>query len=132
MANYTVVNLKEVEDQAPKFGMSPGLEARFARKPFELEKSGISYFRAGPNYRTPFGHRHAEQEEIYLVVSGSARVKVDDAVVELRAWDAIRIPVNAMRAFEGGPDGAELVAFGAPNTENQDIEMVPGWWQAES
>lgn len=129
MADYTVVNLKQVEDQAPKFGMAPGLEARFARKPLQLEKSGISYFRVAPSHREPFGHRHTDQEEIYLVVSGSARVKLDDEVIELGEWDALRIPVDAMRSFEGGPDGAEIIAFGAPDTENQDVEMVPGWWE---
>lgn len=128
MPDYTVVNLKEVEDQAPKFGYAPNLESRFARKPLGLEQSGISYFRIAPSFRVPFGHRHAEQEEVYLVVSGSARVKLDDEVVDLRSWDAIRIPVDAARGLEAGPDGAEVVAFGAPNTDNADIEMLSDFW----
>lgn len=125
---YTVVNLKQVEDMAPKFGLSPGLESRFARVPLELEKSGISYFRVAPDFRAPFGHTHSEQEEIYLVVSGSASVRLDDDVVELNEWDAVRIPPGTMRAFEGGPDGAEVIAFGAPSNENRDLEMVQDWW----
>lgn len=128
MPDYTVVNLREVEDMAPKHGLAPGLESRFARRPLALEKSGLSYFRIGPGFRAPFGHSHGEQEEIYLVTDGSARVKIDDDVVELRTWDAVRIPPGAMRSMEGGPDGAEIVAFGAPNTENQDIDMAPEWW----
>jgi mannose-6-phosphate isomerase-like protein (cupin superfamily) len=127
-AAYTVVNLKQVEDMAPKFGLSPGLESRFARVPLELEKSGISYFRVAPDFRAPFGHTHSEQEEIYLVVSGSASVRLDDEVVELNEWDAVRIPPGTMRAFEGGPDGAEVIAFGAPGNENRDLEMVQDWW----
>jgi mannose-6-phosphate isomerase-like protein (cupin superfamily) len=127
-AAYTVVNLKQVEDMAPKFGLSPGLESRFARVPLELEKSGISYFRVAPDFRAPFGHTHSEQEEIYLVVSGSASVRLDDDVVELNEWDAVRIPPGTMRAFEGGPDGAEVIAFGAPGNENRDLEMVQDWW----
>jgi mannose-6-phosphate isomerase-like protein (cupin superfamily) len=125
---YTKVNLKEVEDMAPKFGMAPGLESRFARKPLGLEKSGLSYFRIAPDFRVPFGHTHSDQEEIYLVVSGSARVKVDDEVVELAEFDALRIPPGAMRGMEGGTGGAEIVAFGAPNTENADADMQQGWW----
>jgi mannose-6-phosphate isomerase-like protein (cupin superfamily) len=125
---YTKVNLKEVEDMAPKFGMAPGLESRFARKPLGLEKSGLSYFRIAPDFRVPFGHTHSEQEEIYLVVSGSARVKVDDEVVELAEFDALRIPPGAMRGMEGGTGGAEIVAFGAPNTDNADADMQQGWW----
>jgi mannose-6-phosphate isomerase-like protein (cupin superfamily) len=125
---YTKLNLREVEDQAPRFGFAPNLESRFARKPLGLEKSGLSHFKLAPGFRVPFGHVHSEQEEVYLVVSGSARVKVDDDVVELSEMDAIRIPPGAMRGMEGGPDGGEIVAFGAPNTENADAEMTPGWW----
>jgi uncharacterized cupin superfamily protein len=128
MSAYTVVNLKEVEDQAPKFGYAPALESRFARIPLGLEKSGLTYFRVAPGFRFPFGHKHQEQEEIYLVVGGSARIKLDDDVVELGQWDAVRIPVGTMRTFEGGPSGAEILAFGAPNTDNGDIEMTPDWW----
>jgi mannose-6-phosphate isomerase-like protein (cupin superfamily) len=127
-AAYTVVNLKRVEDMAPKFGLAPGLESRFARVPLELENSGISYFRVAPNFRAPFGHTHTEQEEIYLVVGGSARVRLDDEVVELGEWDALRIPPGLMRGLEAGPEGAEVIAFGAPSNENRDIEMVQDWW----
>jgi mannose-6-phosphate isomerase-like protein (cupin superfamily) len=128
MANYTKVNLKEIEDQAPTGGLSPGLKAHFARVPLGLEKSGISYFRIAPNFRIPFGHKHSEQEEVYLVVDGSARVRVDDEVVDLEPWDAIRVPTGAMRGLEAGPEGAEVIAFGAPNTQNADVDMTPGWW----
>jgi mannose-6-phosphate isomerase-like protein (cupin superfamily) len=127
-APYTVVNLKQVENVAPKFGLSPGLESRFARVPLELENSGLSYFRIAPEFRAPFGHTHEEQEEIYLVVSGSARLKLDDEVVELSEWDAVRIPRGIMRALEGGPGGAEILAFGAPSNDNRDLEMVQDWW----
>jgi mannose-6-phosphate isomerase-like protein (cupin superfamily) len=125
---HTVVNLKEVENMAPKFGLSPGLESRFARVPLELENSGLSYFRVAPDFRPPFGHTHSEQEEIYVVLTGSARLKLDDEVVELNQWDAVRIPPGIMRALEGGPEGAEILAFGAPSNENRDVEMVQNWW----
>jgi mannose-6-phosphate isomerase-like protein (cupin superfamily) len=129
MSDHTLVNLKEdVEDMAPKFDLSPGLESRFARRPLALEKSGMSYYKIAPNFRTPFGHRHGEQEEVYVIVSGSARVKLDDEVLELRQWDAIRIPGPVTRALEGGPEGAEVIAFGAPNNDNKDVELFPGWW----
>jgi mannose-6-phosphate isomerase-like protein (cupin superfamily) len=129
MADYTKLNLKrDVEDMALKFDLSPGLESRFARAPLALENSGVRYFKIAPHFRMPFGHRHEEQEEVYLVISGSARLKLDDDVLELEQWDAVRIPRSTMRNLEGGPDGAEVVAFGAPNTENKDAEMVPGWW----
>jgi quercetin dioxygenase-like cupin family protein len=128
MAGYTVVNLKEVKDMAPQFGMT-GMEARFARTNLELEKSGLSYFKIEPNHRMPFGHRHTDQEEIYLVISGSARIKVDDEELDLGTFDAIRLAPGIVRALEGGPDGTEFIAFGAPSNENKDVEMLPGWWE---
>ena len=125
MADYTLLNLKgDVEDMAPRFGYAPNVEARFARKPLGLENSGVSYFKIAPDFRMPFGHRHGEQEEVYVVLSGGARFKVGDEVVELRALDAIRVPGSTTRGFEAGPEGAEIVAFGAPNTQNKDTEMV--------
>ena len=124
---YTVVNLKKVEDLAPKFGYTPNLESRFARRALELENSGLSYFRLGPGFRVPFGHTHEQQEEIYLVVSGSARMKLDDEIVELNAWDAIRVAPEIARASEAGPNGAEIVVFGAPHVE--DSHMLPEFWQ---
>jgi mannose-6-phosphate isomerase-like protein (cupin superfamily) len=104
------------------------MQSRFARVPLGLERSGLSLFRLAPGFRVPFGHRHGEQEEIYVVVSGSARIKLDSDIIELEQWDMVRIAPATWRALEGGPNGAEVIAFGAPNTENKDIEMQPGWW----
>ncbi len=128
MAGYTRVNLKEVEDQAPKFGLSPNIEARFARVPLELQNSGITYFRFAPGFRVPFGHRHKVQEELYVLVRGTARIKIEDDIVELKRWDTVRVPNDKTRCLEAGPDGAEILAFGAPNTGPGDGEMVPNWW----
>ena len=134
MGAYTVVNLKQdVEDQAPKFGFAPNLEARFAAGNLELEHSGVSYQRYAPNFRQPFGHKHKRQEEVYVVLAGSGRMKLDDEIVELKQWDAVRVPPEVTRCFEGGPDGLELIAFGAPSTgppnaPNEDAEPMPNWW----
>jgi mannose-6-phosphate isomerase-like protein (cupin superfamily) len=128
MANYTKLNLRaEVEDQAPKFGMNE-LEFRSARVPLELENSGLSFLRVAPNYRVPFGHHHNEQEEVYVLVGGSAKLKLDDEVIELKPFDAVRIHKDTMRNLEGGPEGAEVVLFGAPNAGPDDAQMEQGWW----
>ena len=128
MADYTRVNLtSDVKDMAREFGME-GIESHFARTNLELENSGLSLFRLDAGFRTPFGHTHSEQEEVYVLISGSARVALDEEVVELSQWDAIRIPSGTMRGMEGGDEGAEILAFGAPNTDNKDAEMQPGWW----
>ena len=128
MSDYTKANLKDdVEDAAPKYGMPEGLEARFARRKIEGTTLGLSHMKLAPNFRVPFGHRHTDQEEVYVLVSGSARVKLDDEIVELRPWDAIRIGKGTMRNVEAGPEGAEYLAFGAGN-DPQDAEMEQDWW----
>jgi mannose-6-phosphate isomerase-like protein (cupin superfamily) len=128
MGGYTRVNLKQVEDQAPKFDLSPELEYRAAREPLELENAGVSYLRLAPGYRMPFGHDHDVQEEVYVLVGGSARLKLDDEVVELAPFDAVRIHKDTMRNLEGGPEGAEVILFGAPKTGPGDAQMTQGWW----
>ena len=128
MADYTKVNLKaDVEDMAPKFGMD-GIESHFAREALEMKKGGLSLYRYKPGYRLPFGHTHSEQEEVYVVVSGSARMAVEDEILELAQWDAVRVPAGATRATEAGPDGVEILAFGAPKTDGNDADLSPGWW----
>ena len=127
MGGYTIVNLKETEDQAPKFGLSPDLEARFARDALEAELIGLSYQRLAPNFRVPFGHRQKTQEEIYVVISGSLRIKLDDEVKELHPWDAVRVSKETWRGLEAGPGGAELIAIGAPGGPG-DAEIEQGWW----
>ncbi len=128
MADYTRVNLRQdVQDMAPRFGME-GIESRFARTNLEMKKGGVSYIRLDPRFRAPFGHKHSEQEEVYVVVSGSARVAVGDDVIDMAQWDAVRVAPGAWRGMEAGPDGVEFLAFGAPNTDNKDAEMQPGWW----
>jgi mannose-6-phosphate isomerase-like protein (cupin superfamily) len=129
MAEYTKVNLKrDVKDAATEFGYAPLMESRFAREPLGLRQSGVSYFRLAPDFRMPFGHSHGEQEEVYVVIGGSVRLRLDEEELELGPLDAVRIPTTTKRALQGGPEGGELLAFGAPNTENKDVDVLPGWW----
>jgi mannose-6-phosphate isomerase-like protein (cupin superfamily) len=128
MATYTIKNLKEIEDQAVKFGLAPNLEFRVAGPALDAEDSAISYLRVAPNFRLPFGHKHKEQEEVYLLLSGSARLKLGDEVLDLKPWDTVRIPKETVRNVEAGPDGAELILIGAPKTGPGDAEVEMGWW----
>jgi mannose-6-phosphate isomerase-like protein (cupin superfamily) len=128
VGGYTKTNLRsDVENQAPKFDMPSEMEARFARRAVDGETLGLSLLTLSPNFRIPFGHKHADQEEVYVVVRGSGRVKVEDEIVDLMQWDAIRFGVNTMRCMEAGPDGIEYVAFGAGD-DPRDAEMAPNWW----
>jgi uncharacterized cupin superfamily protein len=128
VAGYTITNLKEIEDVAPRFGFSETHEARFATKPLGCETSGLSHQRVKPGRRFPFGHKHKTEEEMYVVVGGGGRVKLDDDVLDLKQWDAIRVAPGTMRCFEGGPEGIEILAFGSRGLGVADTESVPGWW----
>ena len=126
MANFTVKNLKEVEDSAADRG--PDIEARFGRKHLDSQHLGVSYFRYGPGFKTPYGHHHREQEEAYVVVNGSGRMRLDDEIVELRQWDTIRVAPDVVRGFEGGPEGLELIAIGSDRPEGGDGVMIDDFW----
>jgi mannose-6-phosphate isomerase-like protein (cupin superfamily) len=129
MAGYTVRNLKEVENQGPKLGMDENdLQLRMAKDPLECNGCGLSYMKLGPGWRAPFGHTHKTQEEIYILVNGSARMKVEDEVIDLKPFTAVRVSPEAMRGYEGGAEGAELLVIGTPKTGGGDAETVPGWW----
>ena len=126
MTPFTIRNLKELEDSAADRG--PEIEARFGRRHLDTQHLGVSYFRYGPAYKAAYGHRHREQEEAYVVVGGSGRMRLDDEIVELRQWDAIRVAPDVVRAFEGGPEGLELIAIGADRPEGGDGEMIKDFW----
>jgi quercetin dioxygenase-like cupin family protein len=129
MPDYTIKNLKDVDDAAA--GRGGDVEARMARKHIDSEHLGVSYFRYGPGFRSPIGHKHREQEEAYVVVSGSGRIRLGDEVRELQQWDVVRVAPTIIRAFEGGPDGMEIVAIGADRPEGGDGEMVKDFWPAD-
>ena len=125
-APYTVKNLADVEDSAPRFGYAELQEARFASNDLETERTGFSFHRVKPGKRQGFAHRHDNAEEVYVVLSGSGRVKLDDEVLPIERLDAIRVAPAVTRQFEGGPEGLELLVFG-PRHEG-DGELVHGWW----
>jgi len=129
---FTLRNLKEdPEDLGSNFDGAPDLEFRAATKLLGLERSGLTYQRIPPDYRFPYGHTHKTQEEVYVVVRGGGRMKVDDEVVDLKEWDAVRVPPGAWRGYEAGPEGLELLVIGAPSLgENprDDVEGTRDWW----
>jgi mannose-6-phosphate isomerase-like protein (cupin superfamily) len=128
LSEHTVVKVSDVPDQGPNLGIAPNVEIRFLRNDLNCEHCGVSYMRISPNHRQRSGHRHKVQEEIYVLVSGSARVKAGDDVVELEPWTAIRVPNETTRSIEAGSDGAEFVIVGAPNTGPGDAIDVRDHW----
>jgi mannose-6-phosphate isomerase-like protein (cupin superfamily) len=127
VSRFAIKNLMEVDDSAA--GRGSGVEARFGRKHLDSDHLGVSYFRYGPGVRPPYGHKHETQEEAYVVVNGSGRMKLDDEIVELRQWDVVRVAPEVIRGVEGGPDGIELIVVGSDRPEDGDGEMFNDWWK---
>ncbi len=124
MSTYTIKNLKQVENMAPKFGLAPDLEARFARQDLECQRTGISYQRLAPNAVGSFAHSHDQDEEIYVILSGAGRIKLDDEVLEIGPWDAIRVAPSTVRGFAAGSEGLEMLAFGTHAEDDASMQQV--------
>jgi len=123
---FTHKKLTDVKDSAPEFGIGEIQEARFAKDDLEAENTGVSHYRLKPGQRTPFGHKHEEAEEVYVVIAGSGRMKLDDEIIEVETLDAIRVSPEVIRAFEADSDGIEVLAVGA--RYDGDGEIIQGWW----
>ena len=128
MSAYAITNFNEIESPDPEAER----EAKFARSKIGSEHLGVSYFRYGPNFRSTLGHSHREQEEVYVVISGSGKVKLDDEVISLKQWDVVRVSPPVVRAFEGGPEGMELIIAGADRPEGGDGVRVADFWPADA
>jgi mannose-6-phosphate isomerase-like protein (cupin superfamily) len=124
MSAYSRKNLMDVEPSV----QTDDMEARFGRKHLDSRELGVSYFRYGPGFRAVMGHHHTEQEEAYVVVGGSGRVKLGDEVIELVRWDVVRVAPETVRAFEGGSEGLEIIAVGGDKPEGGDGVRVEGFW----
>ena len=118
MTDYAIVNLLEIDDAVE--GRVEGLQGRFSRKYLDSRDLGISHWRYAPRTRNPGAHSHREQEEAYVVVAGSGRVRLDDEIRDIGPWDVIRVAPEVVRSFESGPDGLELIAVGGPKPEEGD------------
>jgi mannose-6-phosphate isomerase-like protein (cupin superfamily) len=126
MTDFTLVNLTDIEDSATRFRFAPAMEARFARDALGCERTGLSYQRLAPDAQGPFCHVHTEDEEIYVVLSGTGRAKLGDEIIDLKPLDALRVAPGTPRGFAAGPEGLELLAFGE-HTEG-DPKLLPDLW----
>jgi mannose-6-phosphate isomerase-like protein (cupin superfamily) len=125
-ASYTLKKLADVEDSAVRFGINEVQEARFATNDLEAEHTGVSYHRVKPGKRQAFAHKHENAEEVYVVLAGSGRVKLDDEIVAIEPLDAIRVAPAVIRIFEGGSEGLEILAFG-PRHKGDGV-VLNDWW----
>jgi mannose-6-phosphate isomerase-like protein (cupin superfamily) len=128
MSDYTITNFMDVEDSAASRSPDGSIQARFARSSIDSDHLGVSHFKLAPNFRAPFGHRHREQEEVYVVIAGSGKMRLDDKTEELKLWDVVRVAPQVGRAYESGPDGLVMIAIGSDRPEGGDGEMLPEFW----
>ncbi len=126
MPDYTIKNVSDIKNLGED--RAPGFEARFGRSHIDSEHLGVSFFRYPPDFRTPFGHKHREQEEAYVIVEGSGRLRAGDEIVDLKQWDIIRVAPQVARAFAAGPDGLVMIAIGNDRPEGGDGEMIEDFW----
>ena len=125
--SYTKKNLANVEDSAPKFGYEELQEARFAGQDLDAEATGVALMRVKPGQRQGFAHKHDEAEEVYVVISGSGRIKLDDEIVDVERLDAIRIAPGVTRALEADDEGLEYLAFGPQHKGDGEL-IHEGFW----
>ncbi len=128
MSEYSRVNLDDVKDQAPDFGLGEMGQARFARADLGAEGIGLSHYRMNPGERPGFGHSHGSMEEMYVVLSGSGRFKLGDDIIEIGPRDVVYCPPETMREWEAGTDGLEMLAFGTHAEGDGESTMEQGWW----
>lgn len=128
MSDYTITNLDDVEDIAAGAGVGDAGCIRFPREAVHAEATGFAHLQLHPGKRHPFPHRHEQAEEIYLVLSGSGSVKLEDEIRELSTHDIVRVAPQVTRGFEAGPEGLELLAFGGRHAN--DGEIVTDFWEA--
>jgi quercetin dioxygenase-like cupin family protein len=77
-----------------------------------------------------YGHRHKTQEEIVFVLKGRLQFKLDDEIVELEKYDAIRIPPHTARGiWNEEPEDAEIVIVSKRIADpSGDVETVREFW----
>jgi quercetin dioxygenase-like cupin family protein len=125
MAEWTKKNFGRLRDKSPR---DAPMRWKMARDALGSPELGVSRFTYEPGARMPWGHRHREQEEAYVVVAGSGRAKLDHELVELVEWDVLRVAPNVVRSFEAGPDGLDLICIGGRKPPGGDTERVPEFW----
>ena len=125
MPDWTRTNFDALRDVSPP---EVPMQWRFARRAIESREIGVSRFTYEPGARMPWAHRHREQEEVYVVVAGSGRAKLDDEIIDVGAWDVLRVAPAVVRSFEAGPDGMEVICIGGRKPDGPDSERHPDPW----
>jgi len=89
----------------------------------EAQSLGARLWRLAPGQAST-RHRHREQEEIYVLLEGTGRMRVDDDLLTIGRLDAVLVePGSARQVFNDTEDEQLWLVFGAPPELANTLEM---------
>lgn len=117
---YRKVNYTDVEKVSDAM--------HFLREPLESESVGVTIARCEPGW-IGREHDHSDDghEEIYVLVTGAATVRVDGEDVPMENGDALWIAPNATRQIRNGDAESAFVLVSAPKFDDGDEETNGRW-----
>jgi mannose-6-phosphate isomerase-like protein (cupin superfamily) len=132
MPDSPVVHVRDAPNwAATRFGLDPAvLDMRILRGVLGCAHVGVSYLRFGPGRPLTVGHRHpGGGEEVYVLVSGRAEIKIGDEVFPMEPVSAVRVAADRLRGIRAaGDEEAAFVVVGYPIDDPDETEIVPGFW----
>jgi uncharacterized RmlC-like cupin family protein len=136
VSDYAILRRAEAPDYS---GDAPGAFLGYSR-PLGAQQLALNVRVLAPH--TPhvppggdpaWGHSHRTIEEIYFVLDGEVRIKLNDEVETLRRCDAVWIPPATVRAVRNDTDEEAAFAMISVRVEDFRSESQPqaGFWRAE-
>lgn len=92
-------------------------------KQLEAGSMGARLWRLAPGQAST-RHRHRDEEELYLLLEGSGRVRVDDELLTLAPLDTLLVEPGSLRQLFNDTDSDQLwLVVGAPPEAANTPEM---------
>jgi len=66
-------------------------------------------------------HKHKRLEEVYFIVKGKAKLRVDDKIYPIEAGDVFSIPRNEYHNIQGVKEAIELLVVTSPKFDHKDL-----------
>ncbi len=102
-----------------------GVENTDLARQLEAEALGARLWRLAPGQAST-RHRHPTQEELYLVLEGSGRMRVDGELLTLEPLSAVLVtPESVRQIFNDGESDTLWLVVGAPPEPANTLEMTP-------
>ena len=131
MSDYSIVSADEVEDAYAGSDDVPG-EFRQLTDALGAEQVAVTLIRVPPHsdFEQGTGHRHEEQEEIYLLTRGTLTMRFGDDVREVKAGSAVRVAPSTVRSHRNlGDEPVELWAVSRKSEKSDSIKVEDFWQQ---